>query len=142
MHPPALHDRLEGPLHAGDPDDVHVRVQEQRRAAAGPARDPDGVEAAGSHLLHLDVEPGALQPLGDEPRDLALAGAAFDQVGVDGVDADEVRKQLGERAQYGCTNSTGAPSTSMKPTRTWPKTSNGSAITFPPASASSRLSTR
>ena len=51
-------------------------------------------------------------------------------------------EQLGDGHQYGWTNSTGAPSTSMKPTRTSPKTSKGSAITFPPAMASSRLSTR
>ena len=130
MHPPVLHDRLEGPLHAGDPDDVHMRVQEQRRAATGPARDPDGVEAAGSHLLDLDVEPGALEPLGDEPRDLALAGPAFDQVGVDGVDADQVREQLGERAQYGCTNSTEAASTSMKSRKRMPSRFAGAGTTM------------
>ena len=95
MEPPGLDRRLERPLHPGDPDRVHVGVEEQRLAAAGAARDPDDVEAPGSDLLDLDLEPGRLEPAGDEARDLALARRALDQVRVDRVDADEVGEELG-----------------------------------------------
>ena len=42
------HGRRERALHPGDADRVHVRVQEQRAAAAGAARDADDVGAPGA----------------------------------------------------------------------------------------------
>jgi hypothetical protein len=56
------------------------------------------------------------------------------------LDADPVSKESHQPS--GCTNSTGAPSTSMKETRTSPNTSNGSAITVRPTIASSSEATR
>ena len=67
------HRRRERALHPGDADGVHVRVQEQRAAAAGAARDPDDVGPSRGSLVELDLETGLAQPVGDERRDLALA---------------------------------------------------------------------
>src|SRR5207248_1377215 len=81
--------------HARDADDVHVRVQEQVAAAAAPGGPGDDVRAPGRGLADRYVQPHALEPVGDERRDLALAGPARDQVGVDRVDRDELRDELG-----------------------------------------------
>ena len=48
VQPPVLDGRLERPLHAGHADRVHVRVEEERLAAAGAARDADRVELPGA----------------------------------------------------------------------------------------------
>jgi hypothetical protein len=92
---------LEGPVHARDADRVHVRVQEQGLSAPGAPRDPDGVETSRRHLFHVDVEARPLQPPGHEARDLPLPGRALDQVGVDRIDANEVREQVGEHRDGG-----------------------------------------
>ena len=94
MQAAVLDGRLERALHPSHADGVHVRVQEQRLPAARAARDADRVEAPGRDLLDLDLEPRALEPVGDEAGDLPLARRALDQVGVDRVDADEVAEQL------------------------------------------------
>ena len=69
VQPPVLDGRLERPLHAGHADRVHVRVEEERLAAAGAARDADRVEPARRELLDLDLEAGVLQPPRDEAGD-------------------------------------------------------------------------
>ena len=75
-------------------DRVHVRVQEERRAAAGATGAADDVGPAGRNLLHLDLEPSIREPLGHEARQLALARTAWNEVGVDGVDPNELGGEL------------------------------------------------
>jgi len=55
--------------------------------------------AAGRDLLDARLDAGALEPGRDEARDLELARAAGHEVGVDGVDRDELRDQLAQRHQ-------------------------------------------
>jgi len=94
VQPPVLDARLERRLHAFVADRVHVRVQEERRAAAGATGAADDVGPAGRNLLHLDLEPGIREPLGHEARQLTLARTARNEVGVDGVDPNELGGEL------------------------------------------------
>jgi hypothetical protein len=91
-----LDERLVSAVHSGDADGVHVRVEHERAPAAGAARDPDDVRPSRRDLLHVDVEPGALQPLGDEAGDVGLPRGARNQLRVDRVDGDELLRELGE----------------------------------------------
>src|SRR5437667_15951 len=85
--------RLVGHLHPGDADRVEVAVQKQRASAAGAAPRRD-------HARPLvpddqDVEPAVRAPLGDERRKLAFPPCSRNEPGIDGVDRDEPRRQLG-----------------------------------------------
>ena len=63
-------------------------------AAAGAARADEDARAGRRVLQDLGLEPLLAPPTGDERRDLALARAARDEVGVDGVDRDEAGEQV------------------------------------------------
>ena len=91
---PVLDPRREPVLHRGNADRVGVCVQHQRPAAAAPPRDCDDVRPSGSGLLDLDLEPCACQPVGDEPRDFLFARRAWNELGVHGVDRNQLRGQL------------------------------------------------
>src|SRR5438270_8226 len=82
-----------------DPDGVEVRVQEQRASARPSARRPDHRRAAVA-LDRLHVEPRVGQPAGDEACDLTLAGRTGDERGIDGVDLDERRREVGDLAHF------------------------------------------
>ncbi len=69
----------------------------------------DHVRAAGGDLGDGDLEPGPLEPAGRERRDGGLTGAARDQVGVDRVDRDELRDELGYRVHAGRSSIHGSP---------------------------------
>ena len=86
-------------LHPCNPDGVHMGVQHERPAAAGAARGRDHVGTPRRRLLDLDLEPGALTPVRDEPGQLVLSCSTGYQLRVDGVDADELCGQLGELTQ-------------------------------------------
>ena len=88
---PSCDPRDERVGHAAEPDRVQVRVQEQRTAAAGPARARDHVRPARRSLVELDLEAGMLRPLGHECRDLGLPAAA--EPGVDRLDRDQPLEQ-------------------------------------------------
>ena len=84
--------RLVRTLHPVDVDGVQVRVEHQRRAAAGAPRDADDARPAGERLVDGDVEPPIGEPRGDEGGDLGLAGPARHERRVDGVDRHELRR--------------------------------------------------
>ena len=78
--------------HPVDADDVHVRIQEQRAAAAAAAGARDHIRAAGLDVGDLDLQTALFEPAADEPCDLGLSRAAWHQPRVDRVD----RHQLGQ----------------------------------------------
>jgi hypothetical protein len=94
MEAPVADDRLVRAVHALDPHRVQVRVEHERRPAAGAAGDGDDARAPGLRLVDRDVEAVVGQPGGDEGGDLGLAGAPGDERGVHGVDRNEVGEQL------------------------------------------------
>ena len=71
-----------------------MAVEDQRPAAAAAPRDADHVRPPGDDLLDLDLQPGALEPLGEHAGDRSLAAAVRHERRVDGVDGDELRRQL------------------------------------------------
>ena len=81
-------------LRAGDTDGVHVRVEEERTPSTRPARDSDDVRSARCGLVVIDLETGRVEPRGDERRDLTLADAVGDEIGVRRLDRDEPSSQL------------------------------------------------
>ncbi len=95
VHAPVLDPRLEGRVHPLDADDVHVRAEEERAAAATPAGGRDRVGAAGRDLLDAGVQAALAHPAGRERGDLGLAGAAGHELRVDRVDLDQPRQKLG-----------------------------------------------
>ena len=90
VQPPALDPRHERLAHPGVADGVDVAVEEQRPPAAPSRRPRDDVRAARSDLLDPHLEPGALEPPGDESRDRAFSGAALAISGIHGVDRDQL----------------------------------------------------
>ena len=76
VEPSALDARHERVRHAGDADRVHVRVQHQRAATTRAAGYRDDIGAARAKLRERRLEPRALAPLGDEPREPELTRAA------------------------------------------------------------------
>ena len=81
------------------PDRVGVAVEQQRAPAAAAARDADHVGASGRDLVDPRLDAGALEPGGDEARDLQLARTSGHEVGIDGVDRDELGDELAQRHQ-------------------------------------------
>ena len=79
--------------HAVNPDHVHVRVQEQRAAAAATTGPPHGIGPAGLGVGYVHLEPAGLHPAAHEPRDLGLPRPTRHQPRVDGVDRDQLRQQ-------------------------------------------------
>ena len=69
-------------------------VQDQRPAAAASPRDADDVRPSRRDLVDVDFEAGALEPVRKHGRDDRLAAAGRDERRVDGVDGDELRRQL------------------------------------------------
>ena len=97
VEPVALDARLERPLVAVVADRVGVAVEQQRAPAARPAGDADHVHAAGRDLVDAHLRARALEPGGDEARDLALPRTAGDEVGIDRVDRDQVADEVAQR---------------------------------------------
>ena len=69
-------------------------VQAQRAAATRAGEAGDDVRPAWLDLLDVYLDPGPRQPLGDESRNVRLAGAIRDQPGRDGIDPDQLGEQL------------------------------------------------
>jgi hypothetical protein len=82
-----------------------VGVQEQRAPAAAAARDRDDVRPPRRRLRELDFESCVAAPVGDEARDIGLAGAARAEVRVRRLDRDERPGELGGFAGYDSTPS-------------------------------------
>ena len=95
----ALDARLERAVVAVVPDRVRVAVQEQRAPASAPARDADHIRASRCHLVDVRLDARVLEPGRDEAGDLELARPARHEVGVDGVDRDELGHELAQRHQ-------------------------------------------
>src|SRR6478752_723011 len=72
-------------------------AQAQRAPAAGAARDPDHVRAAGLDDLDLRLHARFLEPACDEAGDLELAGAAGHEPGIDRVDRDQLGDEFAQR---------------------------------------------
>jgi hypothetical protein len=81
--------------HPGDADGVRVRVEHERRAAAGAARDGDDARSARWVVEDRHLQAALVQPRGDERGDVRLTGGARHERRVDGVDRDEVGEQPG-----------------------------------------------
>ena len=96
VHPPALDARLERGVHSRNADGIEVRVEHERAAAAGARFDGDHARTV-VRADELGLEAGVPAPLGHEARELGLAARAGDQLGIDRVDRDELRDQLGQR---------------------------------------------
>ena len=92
----ALHARLVRGLHALDADGVDVPAQQQRAPAARARRPHDDARAPRRRFEHPRLEVRGERPALDERRDLALAGAAGGERGVDGVDRDELAQEVGQ----------------------------------------------
>ena len=61
-----------------------------------PRATRDDVRPPRRNLLDLDLEPRALEPRRQHLRGRGLAGAARNERRIDGVDGDELRRQLRE----------------------------------------------
>src|SRR5207249_9830216 len=83
-------------VHARDADRVEMAIQEGRAAtAAAPwARD----DARPLVADDLDLEAVSAAPLGNHVGRLALAGAARDERGVNGIDRDKTGRELDDLA--------------------------------------------
>ena len=84
------------------PDGVEVPVQDQRPAAAAPSRDADDVRPSRSDLVDVNLEPRAFEPLREHGGDRGLAAAGGHERRVDGVDGDELRRQLRRHQSPDC----------------------------------------
>ncbi len=94
VEPAAFDARLKWLGHTRHADSVDVAVEQQRTAAARPAGNADDVGPARLHFFDVDFQPGGAQPIGDEGADGRLARRAGDEIGVDGVDGDQVGQEL------------------------------------------------
>ena len=93
IHPPSADYRVKRGVHAFDTDHIGMGVQHQGLAAAASACDQDDIRASGSRDLPVDFQPGRASPIGDEFRQASFAGSTRHEVGVDGVDGDQVSEE-------------------------------------------------
>ena len=94
VEPSALDPGGQAAVRLEQPDRVQMAVEQQRPAAAAAPRDADHVRPSGSDLHDLDLQPRALEPLGEHAGDRGLAAAVRRERRVDGVDGDQLRRQL------------------------------------------------
>jgi hypothetical protein len=80
-------------LFAAHPDRIEVAVEHEGSATAGTARDRHN-RGSLDRANHLHVEPAISKPRGTPLRNLGFAGGSRYKLGVHGVDADEVPRQL------------------------------------------------
>ena len=99
VEPAALEARLERIGHPRDADRVHVRVEHQRAAAAGPARDGDDVRPARREPPTSVVSSPARSHHSATKRATSSSPEPpATDVRVDRLDRDELRRQLGDVA--------------------------------------------
>jgi hypothetical protein len=94
VEPAVAHDRIECvALVARRRHRVVVSVEHQRAAAAAAAGNADDRGPAGMILDPVHLEAARGEPGGAEICDPALPGAAGNEIGIDGIDADEFRQK-------------------------------------------------
>ncbi len=91
------------------------------RSSERPSRPPPEPTARaitfgrpGAASSHRDLEPGPFEPPGCEGGDVRLSGAARDEIGVDRVDRDQCREELGYRVHAGSSSIHGSPGSGMR----------------------------
>ena len=90
----AVHARHQPAVRLEEADRVEMPVQDQRPAAAAPPSNANDIRPSRHDLVDMDVEPGTLEPLRIHLCDGGLAAAGRDARRIDGVDGDQLRRQL------------------------------------------------